>query len=410
MSHETAQPELVRRINSATILSLIEANSMISRAELARLSGLSRATVSNIVETLLRLDLVREEGMGNSRGGRPPVLLAFNPSAWYAVGAELVESEWVFVLVDLRGQVQKRSAISIYGNQPEDALKALVRGYYRLLDGFPGNILPGLGLGVPGLVDDRTGTIKSAADLGWVDVPFQQLVERELPLAVYIINRHKAAGLVEAHYGEGIDSHNLFYVGIGTGVAAAIFLEGDMLQGANSSAGELGHVTVEPNGRACPCGNHGCLQQYVSGPAMATRARELIRSGNRSMLEEVTMGNLQLISGKLVCDTAARGDSLALTVTREAAGYLGIALANVINVMNPDTIVLGGPVGRNSGELFLGPLQEVLRKRTMSHPLGAVRITGSTMGDDAGARGAAALVLAGKVDLIFAGEEFATLV
>ncbi|NMB46693.1 MAG: ROK family transcriptional regulator [Firmicutes bacterium] len=409
MAHETAQPELLRRINTSTILSLIEANSMISRAELARRSGLSRATVSNIVENLLASGLVKEEGIGDSQGGRPPVLLAFNPSAWYTIGAELVDLEWMFVLVDLRGEIQKRAAIAITGHQPEDALNTLIRGYYHILDNFSGPILPGIGLGVPGLVDDKTGVIKSAADLGWVDIPFQELVEKELPVSVYIINRHKAAGLVEARYGEGISSSNLFYVGIGSGVAAAIFLEGNMLQGANSSAGELGHVTVEPNGRPCPCGNYGCLQQYVSGPAMATRARELIRSGNRSMLEEITDGNLQLISGKLVCDTATHGDSLALKVIREAAGYLGIALANIINIINPDTIVLGGPIGRNSGELFLGPLQEVLRKRTMSHPLAAVRIASSTMGGDAGARGAAALVLAEKVDLILAAEDALTL-
>ncbi|NLA59057.1 MAG: ROK family protein [Firmicutes bacterium] len=143
---------------------------------------------------------------------------------------------------------------------------------------------------------------------------------------------------------------------------------------------------------------------------MATRARELIRNGNRSILEDITMGNLQLVTGKLVCDTAAGGDPVASMVIHEAVEYLGIALANVINVINPDTIVLGGPVGRNSGDLFLGPLKEVLRKRTMSHPLTAVRISKSTMGDDAGARGAAALVLAEKVDLIFAREEFATLI
>ncbi|NMB26043.1 MAG: ROK family protein [Firmicutes bacterium] len=409
MLREAAQPELVRQINSATLLSLIEAKSTVSRAELARLSGLSRATVSNIVETFLELDLVHEKGIGDSRGGRPPVLLAFNPYAWYAVGAELVDSDWMLVLVDLRGQVRKSLSVAINTNRPEDAVGAFVDGYYRILDGFSKPVLPGVGLGVPGLVDGKIGVIRSAADLGWVDVPVRKLLEAKLGVSVYVINRHKAAGLVEVSYGGGVGSRNLVYIGIGTGVAAALFFEGQMLQGANSSAGELGHVTVEPNGRPCPCGNHGCLQQYVSGPAMAARARELIRSGNRSILEEMNTGNLQLISGKSVCEAAEAGDSLSLRVIQEAAEYLGIAIANLVNVLNPDTVVLGGPIGANSGALLLKPLERTLRKRSMSHPLRALNLIHSTMGNEAGARGAAALVLARKSELIFGVEEASSL-
>lgn len=402
MARGTAQPELLRKINRSKLLSILESGELISRAELARRSGLSRATVSSIIDDLLNLGLLQEKKLGNSDSGRPPILLAFVPTAWFAIGAEMTESEWVLVLVDLQAQVVRQTSVSFSSPTPEEVLAALDDGFDKIRDKFPGRILPALGLGLPGLVDDKTGVIESAADLGWFEVPFRDMAQHRLKTKVYVINRHKAAGLVEAQYGSGVNADNLVYVGIGTGVAAAIFMEGTLVRGANSSAGELGHVTVEPNGHLCPCGNRGCLQQYVSGPALAARARELIKEGNESMLEICTKGNLQMITGGLVCEAAAMGDKLSMRLIEEAAKYLGIAISNVVNMLNPNKIVLGGPIGRKAGDLLLKPLRDELKRRSMSHPYSVLEVTTATMGEAAAALGAAGLVLNNKLELMTA--------
>lgn len=401
MHRLAGQPKLLKEINSNRVLNLLVQNRQISRAQIAKRTGLSRATISLLVDELIEIGLVTEVGQGSSSGGRPPIILRFNPNTAYAIGAHMQDNEWTVVATNLDGTIihMERSPIAI--NSPEEAVRTLAHLVHRIIS-QSGNIpiLPAIGIGSPGLVDISSGTIQSAVDIGWFKVPLADLVREELGLTAYVVNRSKGGALAEMWSG-GIDKNqDLIYISIGTGVAAGILHQGQLYHGANSSAGELGHVTIVPDGPACPCGNRGCLQQLISEHAIASRAREKLKSGIPSRLYAVAGHHPERLTAYDVIDAAEKGDALACEVIDTAAEHLAIAVGNLINLFNPERIVIGGPVGNRSSRLAT-TLREKVPYRAMAYPLSAVEISTSTLGEQAGAIGAAVLVLQRAHQLLF---------
>lgn len=375
---------------------------IISRPKLAQQTGLSRATIAILADELVRTGLAREVGLGDSTGGRPPVLLQFNPDAAFALGARMYDHDWGIVVTNLDAQVVHRLDIHIPNDAPEVAIATLKEGVATITAQVnEGRLLPAIGLGTPGLVDVRSGVVQTAVDVGWFEVPIRQMAEEALGLKAFVANRSKVGALAELWYGAGRGLKDLIYISIGTGIAAGIVHKGELYVGANSSAGELGHVTVLPNGPLCPCGNCGCLQQLAAGPAIANRARERLRTGGTSILHDLSGNHPELITAQTVFQAAEQDDPLAQEIVKEVARYLGIAIANLINLFNPELIILGGPVGR-AGHVLLDPLQEEVRRRAMVYPLSVARIVTSALGPDTGAIGAAVLVLQRASELFFA--------
>jgi len=405
---EIGQPELLKQLNRRAVMSVLTTAKKISRSEIARRTGLSRASVSILVDELIEAGLAEEAGVGESTGGRPPILVRLKRTSRMVIGAEMVDNEWIIVAVDLAARIQRKLVVSIGNGSAEAALQTLIKGIKELLPVIPVPLLPAIGLGTPGLVDHDTGVIKSAADLGWQDVPVARVIEDELGVPAYVINRHKAGGVAEVRYDRSMDDREIVYIGIGTGIVMALFHEGNLVKGASSSAGELGHTTILPDGPPCPCGNRGCLQQLASGPAMAARARTLIKEGLNSTLLEKVNGDLQLITGKAVCEAAEEGDALALRVVKEAGSYIGISVANIINIYNPDVVIIGGPITRTTDDTLLIAIQEEARKRAMSYPFSFVKIVKARLGPDAGALGAASMVIDHCTDLIFTENTLST--
>jgi len=396
----TGKPKLLKEINRKLAFDILKNSRSISRPELAQKTGLSRATISILVDELLETGLVAESGFADSSGGRPPMILRFNPDAAYALGACMHEYDWNFVAVNLDAQVQRRFKVHIQRESPESAVSALAQGIEAITEGIADKLLPAIGLGTPGLVDIRSGVIKLAADLGWVDVPFQSMVEESLHLDTFIANRSKVGALAEFWYGTSRGVKDLIYVSIGTGVAAGIIHQGSLFVGANSSAGELGHLTILPDGPICPCGNRGCLQQLVSEEAIANLARQRLRGSPGSLLHSMAGHHPELISARDVFIAADRGDPVALETLEEVASYIGIAFAGLINLFNPEVIFLGGPVGEASAVLA-DKIREKVQHRALSYPMSAVQIQRSSLGTDAGAIGASVLVLQRANELFY---------
>jgi predicted NBD/HSP70 family sugar kinase len=198
----------------------------------------------------------------------------------------------------------------------------------------------------------------------------------------------------------GQNVHELIYISIGTGVSAGIVYQGTLFLGANSSAGELGHMTVLPDGPICPCGSRGCLQQLVSEEAIVDSARRRMRAAKSSILHRMAAGGPGALNTGHIFEAAEKGDRVALQTLEETASYLGIAIANLINLLNPNLILLGGPVGQAS-ETLAGMIREKVRQRVMAHPGSAVRILRSSLGAEAGAIGASVLVLQRASSLFF---------
>ncbi len=402
MDQRIGQPELLKEINRSRAFEILKRTRILSRPDLAQETGLSRATISLLMEDLLRAGVAQHVGLGDSTGGRPPALLEFNPDAAYALGARMVDHRWGIVVTNLDAKVLHRLDVPIPDPAPETAVATLAEGVKAIMAKVdPAQILPAIGLGTPGLVDMVSGVIKTAVDVGWFEVPIRAMVEEKLGLRTFVANRSKVGALAEYWYGAGRGLQEIIYISIGTGIAAGIVHAGELYVGANSSAGELGHVTIVPDGPLCRCGNRGCLQQLVSEPAIADRARARMREESNTLLHSLAGHYPERVTAEMVFQAAAQQDGLAGTIVAETAVYLGIAIANLVNLFNPELIILGGPMGQIS-QVLLDPLLEEVRRRAMAYPLSATKIVNSTLGFDAGAIGAAVLVLQHASELIFA--------
>jgi glucokinase-like ROK family protein len=402
LNGKIGQPELLKEINRNRAFEILKSSRILSRPLLAQQTGLSRATIALLMEDLLRVGVAQYVGLGDSTGGRPPALLEFNPAAAYALGAAMRDHEWRIVITDLDALVLHRLDVAISGHSPEAAVAALQGGLQTILGQVDvDKVLPAIGLGTPGLVDMRSGVIKTAVDVGWFEVPIRDLVEAALDRPAFVANRSKVGALAEFWYGASQVLNEIIYISIGTGVSAGIVHAGELYMGMNSSAGELGHVTILPDGPVCRCGNRGCLQQLVSEPAIADRVRARLRAGEQSLLGEMVGAHPERLTAEMVFAAAEQGDPVASAVVGETATYLGIAIANLVNLFNPQLIVLGGPIGQMSHGMLPALLDEV-RKRALSYPLSVVQIVPSALGGDANAIGAAALVLRRASELIFA--------
>ncbi len=252
----------------------------------------------------------------------------------------------------------------------------------------------GVGVGSPGPLNPETGVVVFAPNLKWHDVPLGALMSEVLGVPVYLENDANLAGLGEARLGAGRGSKNMIYITVSTGIGGGLILGGEIYSGSSFVAGEIGHMAIVDvdEGPLCGCGNRGCLEALAAGPAIARMARELIRHGEETMMVDLVSGNIELVTSEIVGRAALAGDAAAIAVVGKAADYLGVGIANLINILNPDTVVIGGGVSR-LGEVLLEPVREVVAGRALKPAFEAVRIVQAELGPDAGVVGAVCLVL-----------------
>lgn len=376
----TGQSALDSRV---LILQLLLNEGSSSRPLLATRTGLTRAAVGVIIDELMERGLVRQGGTEESRGGRPARLLELVPEAAFAIGASMRDAEWSFAATNLHGEILDQEVEPMTATDPSSAVRALVSGYQRLSARFEGKtVLPAVGIGTPGLVDIHRGHVHSAVDLGWQEVPFGSMVAEALGVPALVANRSKVGALAEL-WGLGQRSERtLIYVSLGTGVAAGVVIGGELFIGANSSAGELGHISVVPDGPVCGCGNRGCLQTLVSEEALLRRARSL----------ESVMGRPIAVDVADLFVRAIRREQPELRVMEEAAEYLAVAAGTVVNLFNPEQLILGGPVVEGYPAL-VEMVRERALLRSMHHPFEVVEIRASAFGALSSPLGAAIMVL-----------------
>ena len=247
----------------------------------------------------------------------------------------------------------------------------------------------GIGVGSPGPLDRRTGTVLETPNLGWRNFPLRDLVANATGLEAVLDNDANAAALGEWWMGAGRKVGTLLGLTLGTGIGGGIVLDGRVYHGASDVAGEVGHMTIDSTGRKCKCGNYGCLEAYASGPAIAARALEGLEAGAASLLPELVEGDLGRITAETVYEAIVAGDAYATEVMRETAKFLGTGLANLINMLNPEMVVISGGVTR-AGDHMFEPLRAEVRKRAFRPASERCRIVASELGDMAGVIGAAA--------------------
>ena len=252
----------------------------------------------------------------------------------------------------------------------------------------PGAEFAGVGAGAPGPLDTKRGVVLLTPNLGWVNLPLRQLLQDALGIPAMIDNDANCAVLGEWWRGAARGAKQVIGITIGTGIGGGIIVDGRLYHGASDCAGEIGHTTVEVNGRRCKCGNYGCLEAYASGPAIARRAVEAIEAGQTSKLPDYVDGALERITAQTVYQAAHDGDELAEEVVGDTAKFLGAGIANMINIFNPEIVVVFGGVTL-AGERLFGPLRREVAKRAFKPAVAVCRIVPAELTGTAGVYGAA---------------------
>lgn len=247
----------------------------------------------------------------------------------------------------------------------------------------------GVGIGAPGPLDREKGLVIIAPNLGWRNFPLRDLIADGVGLPATLDNDANCATLGEWWCGAAKGGRNVVGLTIGTGIGGGIILDGRLYHGASDVAGELGHTTIDSTGRRCKCGNYGCLEAYASGPNIAERAREALASDETSLLRDLVDGQLELITAQTVYDAATRGDEIAREVVRDTAKFLGIGVANLLNIFNPDVVVIAGGVTQ-AGEALFEPMRAEVRRRAFKPAVEACRIVAASLPGTAGVVGAVA--------------------
>jgi glucokinase len=255
--------------------------------------------------------------------------------------------------------------------------------------GAPRDALLGVGIGSPGPLDRARGLVIITPNLGWRDFPLRDRVAEAVGLPATLDNDANCATLGEWWLGAAQGGRNVIGLTIGTGIGGGLILDGRLYHGASDVAGEIGHATIDSTGRRCGCGNYGCLEAYASGPAIAERAREALAGGEPSGMPQLVGGDLSRITAALVYQAAREGDRLALEVVRETARLLGAGVANLLNIFNPDVVVLAGGVTQ-AGDALFEPMRAEVRRRAFKPAVEACRIVPGALQGNAGVVGAVA--------------------
>lgn len=352
-----------------------------SRAALAEMTGLNKTTVSSLVQELIGQRYLCELGHSAPGSGRPAVLVSLNPSAGFILAAEIDCDQLVVVRSDFGGQITWRGKHGMSENKGQEAaadrLLALLRSACQA--GIADQKLLGVALGVPGLVDIASGTLVFAPNLHWENVPLGRILASAFDAPILVDNEANLAAVGEHYLGSAQGCDEVLFISAGIGLGAGILHEGRLCRGATGLAGEVGHMTMNPDGKACACGNRGCWETLAGeGPLLAAVRRA---GGTQTTLAAVVAA-------------VADGDTAAIAAIDELGQQLGIGIASLVNALNPELVVIGGRLS-SAASLFLPVLRQEVRRRALRWNGSVVRIELAEHGPDACIMGGIASVLQG---------------
>ncbi|MDR0651907.1 MAG: ROK family transcriptional regulator [Synergistaceae bacterium] len=381
-------------LNKRNVLNYIRRNGASGRAEIARSLGLSVPTVMNISQVFIDLGAIREVGLGESSGGKPPMLLDMVPDACCSIGVDIGATKITAIVADCNAAVIYKK---IYGSK-RGLSKSVILEY--VIDIINETInsssvdekkIMGMGIGMPGLIDAHSGEVLFSPDFGLENMHIIAAIERRFGKKTMIENVTQAIAVGEKYYGICKDTENFLCVGLGYGIGSAIVANGQLYKGCSGFAGELGHIVMDKNGPKCDCGGHGCLEAISSGNAIAKCAKERVRKGERTSILDMA-GNIDDIEAKTVFDAAKAGDAIAASIVENAIEYLGIAIAGMITMLDLEFIVLSGGI-THAGKFLIDRLKSYVDRHKMRYSGQGTRIVISKFGSDAAAIGAASLIL-----------------
>ena len=381
----------LRRVNRGAVLRRLFLGGPLNRVALAQLTGLSSGSVTNVTAALLEEGVISEVGLEESDGGRPRVLLQVNPDFGVVIGVEVGETCIRVEAFDMRMRVAGAADVVLHPqhHEAEVAVEKIVVAIEQLVSQFgeQRRRLLGVGVALPGVVAQHNGDARvHAPNIGWRDVPIEQMIQERIGLPVFADNGAKALGQAEMWLGAGRGASHAVVALWGTGVGAAIFTNGTIYRGSASSAGEWGHASIVAGGKRCRCGGAGCLEAYIGAGA-------LLEEWYRTDPEAFPLSDPDSEEWVDCFLKAAQANEAAGAALDKAAAYFGVGAANLVNLFNPEKIILGGWLGLKLGPPLLTRIRKAVREQALEYTANRVTIEVGQLGAEAVALGASTLVV-----------------
>ncbi|HHU20027.1 MAG TPA: ROK family transcriptional regulator [Bacilli bacterium] len=386
----------MKALNKSIILTKILNDGPISRAQIAKETKLTPPTVGTIVKELIEQKMVIEGSQGQSKGGRKPTMLMINQNGHYMIGIDAGPRNIDAILTDLSGKifthVETRLTLPITEDQFLAKLIETVDTVLQKSSQYEKDII-GIGVAMHGVVDADKGEALFAPNLNLRQMPIASILSTHFPYYIKVENDARVLALGEKWFGQGKNSERLVVVNIGNGVGSGVTIDGELYRGESHIAGEIGHMTIDLNGEQCTCGNRGCLQTFISGPAIAKRANKRIEQGDQTSLTEVDQ-----MTALAVFQAAEAGDQVAQEILHQTGTYIGVGLINLIHTLNPSQIVLTGGVTK-AKDYLMPNIRTTINDRALTTRAKQTIVSVSDLADHSTALGAVALII---------GELFAT--
>jgi len=380
----------MKQADTADLLRRIYDEAQISRTELAAQTGFAPSHIGAMVRDLMKRGSLQESGFAPSKGGRRRVLLQINPDLAHFLGVDIGTANCRVVVADFLGKIL--SAETFPTEVADDKDYVLDRVHVeiaRLLR--QDRRIKGIGVAASGVIDRNSGTVLFWPKVkGWRNVPLKEIIERKHSLPVVVEDSTRTMAIAEQRFGQAKGLKDFVFVSVGMGVGAAIFVDGRLYTGTRGLAGELGHTTIDETGELCSCGNKGCLEVFASGWAIIRKVRMGLDQGVSSSIRDLLQDPNRL-SVEVIAAAAERGDRLAERTLSEAGMHLGTALANIVNLLNPQKVIFGGAVAEHAQQLLLEPVTRAMKARAFQHSLAGLEVAVSSLGNAAAARGATAI-------------------
>lgn len=393
---------LVKQHNLQVILLNLLYEPVLSRSQLARQTKLSNTTITNLIAELINQGIVTEKNSDVSEQGelrpvgRPRTRICLEPNARFVIGVHIGVGIFRIALTNLRAEILHNNMQNFDTEAPStEVLEQIVSAIETVIteSGVESTKILGVGVGASGLVDFTTGVNLLAPNLDWHDVPLREYLQNELQHPVIVDNNVRNMAIGETYFGAGHGVDSVAFVYGRTGVGAGLTFKGQVFRGSAKGAGEIGHSVILPHGgEPCRCGNSGCLETLVSESVILQQAEEIARLHPNGILANILNGNSDNSSIECVFEAARQGDTQVQEMLEERAYYLGVALANLINLFNPELILLGGIFSRGE-DLFIEPTIRTIRQMAFGGMGKNVRLQATSFGWKAGVVGAAALAL-----------------
>jgi predicted NBD/HSP70 family sugar kinase len=394
MNKKHANRDWMKRVNRNVVLNLVKSAGPISRRDIARRSGLSPATITNLTAEFIAEGRIHEMGSGEAVRGRPPILLRLNTQAGYVVGVKVMRGSLAVVVTDLDAVVihYQTEPLAASGDGSTMSSLEVLEAVAVMVEtaltasGVDRSDVLGVGLGLAGWIDGRAGVCHYSPFFGWRDVDLVGPLHSALGFDVFVENDVNALTIAEQWFGHGHDRSHFAVVTIGFGIGLGLVLDGQFYRGSGGSAGELGHTTIVVDGPECTCGKRGCLEAVASDIAVIRQVNEAITAGQ----------DTSLVSGPVTIDVivaaADDGDFLAQNVLAQSGRWLGVGLANVANILGPELIIVGGE-GVAAGHWRLDPMRSAFAEYAFDDVAERTEVIIELAGDETWARGAACVVL-----------------